>query len=420
MSIKAKQVSGNVYHLSEEFTEPGEYFPKTVVSIRGDSSLEKKIYLWFSPSNNYPETVLKEISKGDTLQSIINESVNYCTGDGFSTNDQKLYEYVNKKTLNNKNRERFREIFRRSHKSFQKCGNVFVRLTTDSLGTFLNMEVVQFQKCRLGKGDDEGFVIINPDWSKRDKKLDLKLPLYPKFKEQDISIENGSKIRLKECIYHIKDEVEGFDHYGINEIMEASLVLNEKEYRRINWQSGQIKNGFKRDFLFVTDYPIRGKVKEANDKAFEKISGNKKVGGVETISGDGEDGKLVPVQAKFEFDFTKDDTEEKLFVLWAFPRTLIGLRSVTGAFSVEQIESDYEQYMLDVSKKQYFMLQKYTRLFDEILHFKTDDLTIINTPPAVILQNYMPHMNEDQKNIVIENVFKKYGINPVTQKTIQE
>ncbi len=406
--MKSKKLSKGVYHLSHEETEPGEYFKKTTIFSKDSIGLEKHIYLWFKPGNSYPETIINEINKGITLQSIINETVSYRTGNGFTTENKELNTYLNNTRLNLEN-EKFLQIFGKTNKSFTKSGNAFIKITTDDNGTFMNLEVVPFHKCRLGNGDNKGSILINPNWAKRDIKDDVILPLYPKFKKRKI---NGSvsKIQVKESIYHIKDIADGLDHYGINELMRASLKLNEKEYRRINWQTSQIKKGFKRDFLFVTEYPIRDKVKEANDKAFERISGDDKAGGVETVSADGDDGKLIPVQDKYEFDFIKDDTEHKLFILWAFPKSLMGIRSKTGIFSVEQIESDYEQYMIDVVKKQEFMLDKFNVLFENILGLEAKELNVENTPPAIILQNYMTYMNDSQKNAVIENVFKKYGI----------
>lgn len=411
--IEAKALGNGVIlfsHKDDEETLPGEYFPKKTMSINSDINLEKRLFLWFKDANNYPETIINEISKGDTLQSIIRETVSYTSGNGFKTEVSELDEYVNKTRLNLK-RDKFKNIFSKSNKSLEKSGNVFIRITTDENRSFLHMQVIQFQKCRLGKGDDVKKVIINPDWINHDKKKDVKLPLYPEFVKMKIDVPNGgSKIEVFESVYHIKDEVEGFDHYGINEIMRASLVLNEKEYRRNNWQKNQIKRGFKKDFLFITEYPIREKVAKANDEAFKEISGDKEAGGVKTVSADGDDGKLVDIQAKYEFDFTKDDTEQKLFILWAFPRSLMGLRQTSGTFSVEQIESDYEQYMIDIIKKQEFMLEKFNVLFEEILKLVTDDLTVINMPPAIILQNYMEHMTDTQKNQVIKIIFDKYGI----------
>ena len=52
-------------------------------------------------------------------------------------------------------------------------------------------------------------------------------------------------------------------------------------------------------------------------------------------------------------------------------------------------------------------------IFNTIFKNHTDfreDWNVINNPPSVILQNYMEFMNDEQKNKVIERVFKRYGI----------
>jgi hypothetical protein len=63
-----------------------------------------------------------------------------------------------------------------------------------------------------------------------------------------------------------------------------------------------------------------------------------------------------------------------------------------------------------VEKQQQFLMSAYNLIFNEHTSFNTTDVNVINTPPSIILQNYMEFMTDDQKNKVIENVFKRYGI----------
>ena len=350
-----------------------------------------KIFAWFAPANNYPEKVINEIRNGTTLESILFEDLIYKTGNGFNTIDKTLETYLNKV---------FKPIFYNTNDHFNKLGNVFLEVITDEKRQLASINTIQPQKCRLSKKDT---VIIASNWMEFDKKKAVELPLYPKFKAF-----SKEGIKLYKSVYHIKNDVLGFDHYGINDKMIEALLLNEKEHRRHNWQLSQIKRGFKRDFFLVSEFPITKKEQQKADKAFEKMGGDDYAGGVENI--DGEGAKLVPSQSNYDFDFTKDDTSDQLFVKMGFPRSLIGVKS-GGAFSVEQVESDYDQYLPKVENQQTFLLSHFKKILDNHTSFGTNDFNVINTPPSIVLQNYMQYMNDEQKAKVIDNVLLRYGIN---------
>ncbi len=382
----------------EEQYQRGEYFQKQTI----DLSLEKKdaIYKWFDPANNYPEHVINNIRKGTTLESILFEDLIYKTGAGFNVTDSGFQNYLDNDVVNAHN-ETFTTIFKQSNDHFNKLGNVFVELIFNEQIQLLSISVIQPQKNRLLR--DNKNVWIFKDWTKFKKEDATKLPLYPNLKK----FKNEGLIFYK-SVFHIKNKVLGFDHYGINDKMIEALLLNEKEHRRNNWQLNQIKRGFKRDFFLVSEFPLTEKEKLKADEAFAKSSGDDYAGGVEAI--EGENAKLVPAQSNYDFDYTKDDTSDQLFLKMGFPRSLIGIRQRTGTFSSEQIESDYDQYLPKIEEQQRFMIGEFTKIYNEHTPFNTLDWNVINNPPSIILQNYVDFMTEEQKNSVIEKVFKRYGI----------
>lgn len=383
------------------FTEKGEYFPK---STKDFSEGSEAFYQWFSPNNNYPQTVIDEIRKGTTLESILFEDLIYKTGAGFNSDDAKFENYINSEILNSDN-ETFKSLFKKSNDSYSKLGNVFIEVITDvpkenQKPQLLSLSIIQPQKCRLAKKGNK--VVIYSDWQNFNKKKAVELPLYPKFKTFSFS-----GIKVQKSVYHIKQEALGFDHYGINDKMFEALLLNEKEHRRNNWQLSQIKRGFRRDFFLVSEFAVTEKEKKITDAAFDKMAGDDYAGGVENI--EAENAKLVPAQSNYDFDFTKDDTSDQLFLKMGFPRSLIGIKS-GNSFSVEQVESDYDQYLPKVENQQKEIINHFNVIFAATTEYENAEFSAINTPPSVVLQNYMPYMNDVQKNIVIEKLFKKYGI----------
>jgi len=375
-----------------------DYFEKQSFDIGIDNDKEG-IFRWFDPANNYPEHVINSIRNSTTLESILFEDLIYKTGSGFNTNDTLFSNYLNKDIVNVEN-EVFKTVFKDSNDHFTKLGNVFLELIFDENFNLLSNSTIQPQKCRLIR-DKKNIWLFN-DFSHFDKEKAVKLPLYPRMKK----FQNEGVVFYK-SVYHIKNKALGFDHYGINEKMIEALTLNEKEHRRNNWQLSQIKKGYKRDFFLLTDFPLSEKEKKKTDDAFEKTSGDKHAGGVETIEAEG--AKLVPAEGNYEFDYTKDDTRDQLFLKMGFPRSLVGIKNDTS-FSVEQVESDYDQYLPKVEAQQSFLMSKFNRIFKEHTAFNTSDVNVINSPPSVILQNYMPYMTEDQQSRVIEKILKRYGI----------
>jgi hypothetical protein len=385
-------------HLIKTASSREDYFPKQSVNVDLANSKDD-IYKWFEPANNYPEFVIQSIRHSTTLEAILFEDLIYKTGSGFQSSDSLFENYLNKDIVNINN-EVFKVVFKDSNDHLNKLGNVFLELVFDENLRLLSILTIQPQKCRLIKDDKN--IWIYPDWAKFNKEKAKKMPLYPRMKKF-----KSEGITFYKSIYHIKTKALGFDHYGINEKLIEALLLNEKEHRRNEWQNQQLKKGFKKDFFLVTEYPLSEKEKKKVDEAFEEDSGSENAGGVYAIEGEG--AKLVAATSSYEFDFNKDDTTEKTFLKMGFPRSLLGIKS-GAAFSVEQVESDYDQYLPKIEYQQTFLMSEFNKIFKEHTAFNTSDVNVINTPPSVILQNYMQYMNDEQKNKVIEQVFKRYGI----------
>lgn len=393
--MKITQIDKGIKLISAASKE--DYFEKQTYLVPTFGGGKKEIYLWFAPANNYPETIINAIRTGTTLESILYEDLIYKTGAGFMANDSTFQTYLDGAV--NMNNETFKDIFKESNDHFNKLGNVFNELIFDENYQLVSNSVIQPQKVRITK---DGYVWLFNDWSKFKKDKAVKMPVYPRVKRF-----TASGVRYYKSIYHIKNKVLGFDHYGINDKMIEAILLNEKEHRRNNWQLNQIKRGFKRDFFLVSEFPLTEKEKKKADESFAKSSGDDYAGGIETV--EGENAKLVPSQSNYDFDYTKDDTSDQLFLKMGFPRSLLGIKS-GAAFSVEQVESDYDQYLPKVEEQQTFILSKYKKIYDEHTSFNTDGWNVINTPPSVILQNYMQYMNDEQKSKVIDNLFTRYGI----------
>lgn len=395
MYILAFDKGGNNPKISSFNDYSGDdYFDKQTINVGSET---KDVLRWFDVGNNYPETTLSKINAGSTLQSILNELDVYVSGSGLKSDDAEINTYID--NYRNGDFELLNDVYAKCVNSFNRLGNSFVRVVTDENNSFVQFYFLQTQKCRLAKKGSQ--VWVNPDWTVAKKEKTIKIPTYPKFRKKTV---NGS-VQL-DSILHIKNDVLGFDYYGNIPQMQESLLLNEKEHRRNNWQLSQIRRGFKRDFVILSEYGMREGDIDKYEKLIEEQAGDDKAGGVFSLSA--ENGKIQALQADFNFDFTKDDTPEQLFRLWGFPRSLVGIKS-GASFSVEQVESDYDQFLPKVEKMQSNVLTPINRVFLDILKVKSN-LQAINIPPSVILQNYMQYMNDEQKALTINKVLKRYGI----------
>ena len=373
-------------------------------TIGGDRNL---ILPWFKGDTMYATRCINSIRKGTTLQSVLRENSIYVGGDGLFSENKKVESYID--SFKNKNGELLQDIYAKVVNSFESIGNAFIKVLFVR-GT-LSFEYIQPQKCRLRKAKktdvDASFVEINPDWTRYNKKKSVVLPLFDWNLNKKI-YKNTQLIY--EGVLHIKKEADLYDHYGFNTWLEEALLINEKEHERNLWQRSQIKNGFKKDFLVAVE-SVTDSVQEQYRDTSKRVTGGENAGGIEPVEvmtgGKGITSPFIPLNADYQFDFEKDDTADQIFTITGFPRSLIGIKS-GAAFSVEQVESDYEQYKPKFLKSQTDILTPFSNVF-EFFGFGETKINAKNMPPSVIIQGYMPHMNESQKQVVINKVFDAFG-----------
>lgn len=405
--MKIKNNNGfRLLTFEDTHSERGEYFPKTQVPLY-QAEINKKIFNWFDPANNYPETIITELNKG-FLGSIVDKEVDYTIGTANKAENPIITNLIDNKNKINHRDQNFRQIYYDIVKSATTFNTVFIKAVTDESRSFLWLIPIKPYKCRLKKKDEKnaskGYdkVIIKADWTASNDKNSDEIPIYPNYRYLQ-----SDKVRLIETMFYFKKDIYGYDWYSINTDIQKSLILNEKLYRRNNWQNNQIKRGFKIDFILTSDYPMLKGEKEKIEKEIQQTqAGDDKAGGVAAISGEG--AKLTPAQQPYEFDWTKDDTVEQMFMNMQMPRSLFGIKS-GAAFSVEQVESDWEQYMIKITKSQEFINNNINNMLSVLLNTESDIITV-NMPPNIIMQSYLAQMPEDKINIFYDNLFKKFGI----------
>lgn len=374
-------------------TELGEYFEKQYQTFGGGDI--NNLYLWFADKNNYPEKTLAEISKGTTLQSILNEHAIYTYGSGLQSEDAQVKSILTERNLKN---QAINDTLVRACQILPKLGNAFVKVVTDINNSFIHFYYIDAHKCRLTKTDK---VEVNSDWLNYNKKNSKTIPLFPKFAK--------AKGETLESILHIKLDAEGYEYYGKVEQMDFALELNEKQYRRHNWQKNQLKKGFKKDFVLLTQSLQSEESMRQHEENIKRFSGDDNSGGIIPTQYLGDvTNPLIPITNDYKFDYANDDTADALFELFGFPRSLIGIKS-GAAFSVEQIESDYEQYMPKVESTQSVITTAINSVFRQLKN--TDNAVYIsNMPPSIIIQNYFQYMEQPQINQVVDKYLQKYGI----------
>ena len=211
---------------------------------------DKKYIPFLNPTDNYFSVLQESSILSPTNQSCINSKVFFCSGNGIKikdatdaeTKDFKLFQ----KKVNNR-RQSLGKLTDRIFSNYFRVGNVFIEIIRIKVGETAKVMayVRSFLDCRLGapdKNDIPQTVLISTkfrgskDWVIDDKTA-IELPIYNGEETKWKEFEDGTE----RCIIHIKNEMDGYDYYGLPENV-SSLPWQILEYKGARYNLDNFEN----------------------------------------------------------------------------------------------------------------------------------------------------------------------------------
>lgn len=206
--------------------------------MKGDPSLfwydgQKEYIPFLNPKDNF-FSVLQEASLlSPTSSACINSKVFFCSGNGIKIKDFKDDSPLGKewkkfqKRINNR-RQSLGKIGDKFFSNYFRVGNVFIEIVKAQAGKTKKVyaHIHSFLDCRLGKPDENDIpqeVLISTKFRK-DGTFNIidnaiSLPIYNGEDTNWKTCDDGTQ----RCMIHIKNEMDGYDYYGIPENVSSII-----------------------------------------------------------------------------------------------------------------------------------------------------------------------------------------------------
>lgn len=349
---------------------------------------EKLNYVPFGSDNCFPQAIAYLNRKAAIHRGILNNITTYLAGWGFVC-DEKEKDLANYILSCNAHNESLRKIAKRYFFDKRSFGNAWLQLVTNANQDFLNIYHVDSVRCRLGKLEDEGKVLMHPNWRdyNNNKSLVKKMNLFPKWEDT----EGDGNLR---CMIHIKEYESEFDNYGVPKWI-AGLGSSKIQYKTDTWNESRLDNGFKYSGLLVVDGEFKSQEEEQkfDHDLDSKFSGEGKQGGVLKIKKpmESDGSKFIPFETSSEGDWIhlNSQSTSTLIVAHQWFRALSGIADNTG-FDTQRIMNEYQVALRTVIEdEQQEFIELIRSIIQTVLGYDTSSLSIVNRPPIIDKPGYI-------------------------------
>lgn len=298
-------------------------------------SLTSDDYVAFGSDNLFPQALIELMRNSSVHRGIINNKRIYSTGNGFTTEDKNVEQWIANVNANN---ESLKTVFGKLQMDHISFGNAYFEIVTDSKRSFVNIYHKDASKFRISK--DKKFAIWHPDWSYYSsyKNQSISFPLYPQFGKQP-----GSK--FLHSMFHLKNYEPGSDVYGvpayISGLNSAGII-----YKTDKWNLSRLDNSFKPSGVLIVDADMSPEdAKNFEDKFDEKFTGEETQGKVMKIIREdaGQGTRFISLNDNYEGDWTllHKQSESNIITAHNWYRSLSGIADNTG-FDTQRILNEYE------------------------------------------------------------------------------
>lgn len=278
-----------------------------------------------------------------TTNLCVSSKVDYCLGSGWYYTDEAGEDEIFNEWAKSVNRkgDSLNKILRKSFDGFFTMGNTFVKVIRMKIGNsrYLKLIKLNMLDVRLLTNDDfddPTHVAISEDFRREGitslrKDRYEELPLYTKDKIFRIwgTDSNGDQA----LVIHIKNEVEGYDHYGLPSNV-SGLPHAICEYKDVRYNLDQFENNMVTGGMLILEGMTDQE--EANKLARQIVqhhTGDGKRGRVMVLGGYGAEGsKYLPFETQEDGDYIEYDrhTEDKIVSANNWDAMLAGIRRDSG------------------------------------------------------------------------------------------
>lgn len=296
-------------------------------------------YPFIGQQDNLFRTLLEIRLLSPTQSNCINDKVFYSVGAGLQVKDQDFPTAFDKK-MNGK-RQTIDDILKAVFESLYQDGNKFIEIARTEVGgeKFVYVYPHNNMDCRLEQPEDGGdptHVIRSKEfrrnsvwtWTKDAKPIKIPLWTDDALKKGKIWMKDG---RVERTMLHIKNEVQGIDHYGLPTnyagILQALLEYKAARFNLDNFENNMFLGGM---------LMIQGNLSDPEEKKIvQKIrkmhTGDGKRQRILPISSEGgiTDSKFVPFNEQKDghfMDFDKHN-EDKIIGANGWSRALLDMHA---------------------------------------------------------------------------------------------
>lgn len=355
--------------------------------VIGNSIVNAERNYWSWGSDNMLPVALSRMNRRSSMQrALLNNKTTYCAGKKFIIPDKKFEQYIKSVNIYGQS---LRQVTKELLYDRFSLGNQFIEIVKDKKGKFIFIYRQDPLFCRLGKKDDEGYVLLLSDWQNEInlKTKIKKVPLYPNF-EPD---EKG----LMRSIVHIKEKEQGFFNYGVPSYI-AGLQCSAILYKTDKWNLSRIDNSFNSSAIITVsdDFESDEEAENLKKAILDNYTGEGTAGKITVIAKNINDGttEVEQLSSSNEGEWKELHTQAKddLVIAHEWFRSLVGIADNTG-FDTKRILNEYQIALNTViTNVQSDYIELYQKLFQN--YFDVEDLEFENKPPVNIFNLLDPNM----------------------------
>lgn len=326
-----------------------------------------KDFITFGDNNLYFEYLYGLYKDTPTLNSIINATVDYITGDDIVCNVADFQVEVNKKG------ETMYDLVQKLTMDLVLYGGFSIQIIRNRIGGIAELYYVSFDKLRTNK--DNTIIYHSEDWSKSYGRI--KTTQYPKFAPGDTN---------PTSIYYYKGNLTKTT-YPLP-MWNSATIPAEIEKKINQFHLNAISNGFMGSYLFNFNngVPSDELKEEIENNLNEKFAGESNAGRIMISFNQDYEHRTEPQKLDADdfadrYDALQKRTREQIFVAFRMSPTLAGVVTESNGFSTSEYSDTFKIFSKSVVQP---MQKDIVRAFDSILSMK-NSITI--TPFQITFDN---------------------------------
>lgn len=305
-------------------------FQTTNLTPNVEREVSGRDFIAWGEDNKYPQYLFSLYSSCATLQSIVNGTSDFITGDDIISNVARFSKQLNK------NGDTLFDIVQRIAVDYLIFGGFALQVIKDKLNNISEIYWIDFSKLRSDKKNE--FLFYSEDWDKSFGRV--KYITYPKFKEGDnnptsIFYYKGNKTR---SVYPTP-------------IYNASILACELEKKINQFHLNEISNNFLSSKIinFNSGIPDDDLKNEIERNINEKFSGEENAGRILISFNENKENETTVAdipQDNFadRYNALNERAQQQIFVAFRCTPNLFGLPTKTTGFNEQEFAEAFKLY----------------------------------------------------------------------------